>query len=257
MASFVRFLEGAGARIVPLVPNMSEDETMARLKKLNGVFLPGGDGDYEDYAHFLYDKVLEMNDQGTYIPMWGTCMGYEQIANFTAKNGDPNEHYYLTHTSLPLKFVRDPRDTKVFGSLSDQAYLFENHNYTYNGHNWGINPERFETDPGLKEFFHVTAISYLPEPDGRPFVAAIEGKRYPLFGTLFHPEMASQLFIDNYGANHEWLSIKLNRHFSDQFVYFARHSTNDYGDFKQVQRDIIENAPSILTDNQDLVYVFN
>lgn len=135
--------------------------------------------------------------------------------------------------------------------------MFENHNYTYNGHNWGINPEKFETDPGLKEMFIVNAISHMPEPDGRAFVASIEGKKYPIFGTLFHPEMASQLFIDNYGANHEWLSIKLNRHFSDYFVYQARHSNNRYGNFMEVQADIIENHPSILTENQDLVYVFN
>jgi gamma-glutamyl hydrolase len=44
-------------------------------------------------------------------------MGYESIANFSAVNGDPNEKYYLTHTSLPLKFVRDPRDTLMYGQL--------------------------------------------------------------------------------------------------------------------------------------------
>ena len=96
---------------------MSQDETVERLNKLDGVFLPGGDGDYETYAHFLYDKIIEMNDNGTYIPLWGTCMGYESIANFTAKYGDPNERMYLTHTSLPLHFVVDPRDTQMFGQL--------------------------------------------------------------------------------------------------------------------------------------------
>lgn len=111
MSSFVKFLQAAGARIVPLVPNMSEDDTMDKLKKLNGVFWPGGDGDYMDYARFIYGKVIELNDKGTYLPLWGTCMGYEQIANFTAHYGDPNEIMYLTHTSLPLKFVMDPRDS--------------------------------------------------------------------------------------------------------------------------------------------------
>jgi hypothetical protein len=44
------------------------------------------------------------------------------------------------------------------------------------------------------------------------------------------------------------LSIKLNRHFSDYFVYLARHSTNYYGDFLQVQADIIENQVTFLTE---------
>lgn len=191
MSSFVKFLQGAGARVVPLIPSMSEEETFARLEKLNGVFLPGGDGDYYDYAKMIFHRVKAMNDNGTYIPMWGTCMGYEQIANFSAANGDPNEHMYLTHESLPLEFITDPRDTQMFGQLQEVAFLFENHNYTYNGHNWGIPPEKFETDAGLKEMFTATSISYLPSPDNRPFVTSMEGKKYPIFGTLFHPEMAS------------------------------------------------------------------
>ena len=83
------------------------------------------------------------------MPLWGTCMGFEQLANFTAKNGDPNEKMYLTHESLPLKFIVDPRDSQMFGQLQDVAFLFENHNYTYNGHNWGIPPEKFTSDAGL------------------------------------------------------------------------------------------------------------
>ena len=97
---------------------------------------------------------------------------------------------YLTHTSLPLKFIMDPRDSQMFGQLQDVAFLFENHNYTYNGHNWGIPPEKFTSDQGLADMFIPTSISYLPD-DGRSFVTTIEGKKYPIFGTLFHPEMPS------------------------------------------------------------------
>jgi gamma-glutamyl hydrolase len=213
MSSFVKFLEGAGARIVPIIPGTSEDSTRNLLKKLNGVFLPGGDGDYEAMARFLYKEIISMNDQGTFMPLWGTCMGFEQLANFSASNGDPNEKMFLTHASLPLQFLVDPRTTKMYRSLKDQAFLFDDHNYTYNGHNWGIPPEKFVSDSGLAGMFKPTAISYMP--DGRAFVASMESPKYPIMGTLFHPEMASQLFIDNYGANHDWLSIKLNRVFSD------------------------------------------
>jgi gamma-glutamyl hydrolase len=62
MSSFVKFLQGAGARLVPLVPNMSQEDTLAALKKLNGVFWPGGDGDYLEYARYIYGKVIELND---------------------------------------------------------------------------------------------------------------------------------------------------------------------------------------------------
>jgi gamma-glutamyl hydrolase len=76
MSSFVKFLEAAGARLVPLVPSMSKEETLEKLKKLNGVFLPGGDGDYYNYAKFIFEQVLEFNREGTFYPIWGTCMGF-------------------------------------------------------------------------------------------------------------------------------------------------------------------------------------
>jgi len=53
----------------------------------------------------------------------------------------------------------------------------ENHDYLWNGHNWGTDPELFETDAGLKETFNVLAISYMNTGDDhRPFVAVFEGK---------------------------------------------------------------------------------
>lgn len=98
------------------------------------------------------------------------------------------EKFIMYQTSVSLEFTKDPRDTKMFGWLQDQAFFFEDHNLTYNSHNWSLDPDTFETDSGLKEFFEVLAISYMPEPDNRPFVVAVEGKKYPVFATLFHPE---------------------------------------------------------------------
>jgi gamma-glutamyl hydrolase len=92
--------------------------------------------------------------------------------------------------------------------------------------------------------FEVTAISYMP--DGRPFVASIESKKYPIFGTQFHPEQAVLFYGPNH-ADHSWLSIRLNRHFADYFIYLARHSPNSWGDFETTQKAIVENNEIIVT----------
>ncbi len=47
MATFVKFLQAAGARIIPLIPSMTDSTLDKVLPRLNGVFWPGGDGDYE------------------------------------------------------------------------------------------------------------------------------------------------------------------------------------------------------------------
>ena len=51
----------------------------------------------------------------------------------------------------------------------------------YNSHHYGVNPEKFKSDKGLNSMYEVTAVSLLE--DGSPFVASIEGKKYPFYGT--------------------------------------------------------------------------
>ncbi|XP_072307373.1 gamma-glutamyl hydrolase-like [Eucyclogobius newberryi] len=41
-ASYVKFLEAAGARVVPIHINKSDDEYKALFKSINGVLFPGG-----------------------------------------------------------------------------------------------------------------------------------------------------------------------------------------------------------------------
>ena len=52
----------------------------------------------------------------------------------------------------------------------------------YNSHDSGLDPIKFDTDIGLSDMFDITALSYMPDT-GKPFVASMEGKKYPLFGT--------------------------------------------------------------------------
>mmetsp|Transcript_9282 Transcript_9282/g.7083 ORF Transcript_9282/g.7083 Transcript_9282/m.7083 type:complete len:187 (+) Transcript_9282:465-1025(+) len=185
-------------------------------------------------------------------------MGYENMMSYVADGawGVMGE-YEMDHGSLALEFVVDPRDTKMYGSLGDEAFFFEDHQFTYNSHHWSINPETFETDEGLKSMFHVTAISYMPEPDGRPIVASVESEKYPFFGTQFHPEKSTQVFLEDSGIDHSWLGIRMNAVFNDYFVYLARHNTNYAGDFAEVQKMVIQNADTIVTDSYyGAVYVF-
>jgi len=50
MATFVNFLESAGARVIPLIATESEAVTLDKLSRVNGVLFPGGDGDYLAYG---------------------------------------------------------------------------------------------------------------------------------------------------------------------------------------------------------------
>ena len=45
MASYVRYIESFGARVVPLINEEDPEITEQKVKKLNGVLFPGGGGD--------------------------------------------------------------------------------------------------------------------------------------------------------------------------------------------------------------------
>ena len=82
-----------------------------------------------------------MNDNGTFFPLWGTCMGYENMVGYAASAGfSVWGHYPYPNGSLPLEFTVDPRDTQMFGGLGDSAFFFADHDFTYNSHNYGIDP---------------------------------------------------------------------------------------------------------------------
>lgn len=62
MAAYVKFMETAGARVVPLILGEPEEVTIDKISKLDGVLFPGGDGDYIDFGGKIISKIMEYND---------------------------------------------------------------------------------------------------------------------------------------------------------------------------------------------------
>jgi gamma-glutamyl hydrolase len=117
MVGYVNFMESAGARVVPLILGESEEVTLDKLSKMNGVLMPGGGGDYYEHGKYIYDTLKSFNDNGTYYPLWGTCLGNEMLASYAYGSQDVLGVFDSHHLSIPLKFTKDPRDTKMFGFL--------------------------------------------------------------------------------------------------------------------------------------------
>ena len=89
MQAYVKWAEAAGARVVPLI--MTDDNTVTdeKLSKINGVLFPGGAGNYREIGEYIYKSVIDKNDAGEYYPIWGTCLGYENLARFASDSGNP------------------------------------------------------------------------------------------------------------------------------------------------------------------------
>jgi len=182
MKAYVDYMEAQGAKVVPIINEEKRATTLDKIKQIDGVLYPGGGGDYYDIGSYVLDYIKKSNDDGHFYPAWGTCLGYEHMITYTADSGKKAlSKLEAIAVSLSLDFTVDPTKTKMFGDLGEKAKEFSTNDFTYNHHHWGASPETFVTDKGLADFWSVTSTSNIPE--GPKFVASIESKKYPIFGT--------------------------------------------------------------------------
>ena len=81
-ASYVKFAEAAGARVVPILHDMSPEEVTRRFNAVNGIIIPGGSQDlhsgnpYFDTAALVFDLTVKANDNGDYFPVSKLLISY-------------------------------------------------------------------------------------------------------------------------------------------------------------------------------------
>ena len=54
MSSYVKYMEAQGARVVPIVWGEDKELTLTKVKHLDGVLFPGGDGDNVDIGRLVF-----------------------------------------------------------------------------------------------------------------------------------------------------------------------------------------------------------
>ena len=58
-ASAVKFLESAGARVVPVNFNQDEEKMKNQLKQLNGLYIPGNSQTLVSHGDYPYTKAVQ------------------------------------------------------------------------------------------------------------------------------------------------------------------------------------------------------
>lgn len=181
MEAYSTFMETAGARVVPFIMTDEYSVTDSKLAQVNGVLFPGGAGDYLDIGDYIYKYAIKENDAGNFYPIWGTCLGFENLAIFASDSGSPLSTQESNEQSLKLDFLVDPTTTKMFEKVNDPLYYSEE-GMTFNHHSFGVSLDEFTKDAGLSQMFTPTSLSTDPV-SGDTFVATMESPDYPFFGT--------------------------------------------------------------------------
>lgn len=208
-ASYVKYLEAAGARVVPINYYSTEKELDHMFESLNGFFFPGGGAAFPHAAQYIFgtlascsvcqsifmysllDKVVSANKEGDFTPLWGTCMGFQWLLISASrdtnildpKSGQMDSYNY----SIPLEFRDAAFSSRMFADASkDVMDILASENVTMNNHHYGIYTEHFEKTDSLSSFFNV--LSTNKDRKGDEFISTIEAYDYPIYGTQWHPE---------------------------------------------------------------------
>ena len=182
-ASYVKYLESSGARVVPVPSHMSDEQVEEIFHGVNGVLFPGGGVDwsksgYIKHAKYFFAKALEANKNGDYFPIWGTCLGFQALNIIPAGRTSILTEVGAVDMNFPLNYTDGAPESRMLKDMPQHLYkALGTQALAYNHHNYGITLNTYAKEASLKKFYNV--LSYNEVLDGVPFVTTIEGKVYP------------------------------------------------------------------------------
>ena len=268
-ASYVKFLESAGARVVPVHYDATEEELTVLFKSINGLLLPGGGADLSNATRIrrsgqhLYELAVAANDAGDTFPIWGTCMGFQFLSLLTSGKDSIlcQQCYDTMGVPLPLDFVEPAASRSgLFGGLgATLKQWLATQKLTANSHHDGIKPATFASDDRLKAFYNVLSTNV--DGQGRPFVSSFEAKSYPFAGTQWHPEKNNFEWGTTLGPHaipHGAAATAVSQYVADFVVSQARQSSHSFASPADEAAALIYNFPAVPDPNGyfSLVYLF-
>ena len=176
-ASYVKWIEASGARVLPIKENLSPTKLTELLHSINGVVFPGGisslsTSKYAKNGRIIFDYAIQAKKSGKIFPVFGICLGF-QLLTVLVSGRNLLQRTYSSRVSLKVDFTNAVDSSAMFADLNPKMkMLATNRPLAFNNHRWGIYKGTFGKGL-LKKFFKLLAIS--KDRKGVEFVAAIEG----------------------------------------------------------------------------------
>lgn len=228
-SSYVKLVESAGARAVPILCDMSKEEVARRFKAVNGILIPGGSQNlrpgepFYDTVAQLYELAIEANDRGSYFPVYGVCLGFETLAIVASGNHSILSQFDAENLPSPLFLTDSAEKSRFFRALPPQVvehlrtrpYAMQNH---VNGLAWTAVAE----NPRVRDFFDVLSLSV--DRVGQVYVSTFEAQQYPIYGTQWHPEKNAFEWTPDKDIPHHPDAIEITQEVANFFVSEARRN---------------------------------
>lgn len=157
-SNYVKFIESVGGRAIPIHYTHSFEHVEELMNKVNGILFTGGDlnltdpdtGEMHPYtklAQFIYNKAIEMNENGDNFPIWGTCQGHQLLMLLASEDIHiikPTLRMYLPDN---LNLV-EAKNSKLFSNFAPELLdRLDKEQLTYNIHELGIHVDDFRSSP--------------------------------------------------------------------------------------------------------------
>ncbi|XP_064093335.1 gamma-glutamyl hydrolase-like [Macrobrachium nipponense] len=254
-ASYVKYIEGSGARVVPILIDQDDSYYENIASSVNGILFPGGavsitnSSGYGAAGQKLYEHVIRANMEGIYMPLWGTCLGFEMITYLAADFQRWLTRCDASNKADRLTLQEGYMDSRIFEQMPDYVIDYVRLlNTTVNFHRWCMTPEDF-TASGLSKDFKALATSY--DFDNLEYVALFEHNHLPIFGSQFHPEKNPYEWASDEGHSaipHDPFSVGVAHYFSNFFVNQARYNKQAFATKEEEQEALIYNYDTIFTE---------
>eukprot|EP00063_Salmo_salar_P048895 XP_014023730.1 PREDICTED: gamma-glutamyl hydrolase-like [Salmo salar] len=245
-ASYVKYLESAGARVVPIRINRTDEEYENIFNSINGLLLPGGGVDLQTsqfscLSKIFYDLAIKTNDASDYFPIWGTCQGLQQMTVLSSNKS----LLTLTETkavALPLTFTPGQRPHWAFPR--DLLLSLSEDNITTNFHSWSLSLQNYSRNAKLKHFYKVLTTN----TDGRrEFISTMEANHYPFYAVQWHPEKSPFEWVDKPGMVHSAASVRASFYTAHFFVSEAMKNHHKFSSASEEERALIYNYSPVFT----------
>uniref|UniRef100_A0AAY5L0S0 folate gamma-glutamyl hydrolase n=1 Tax=Esox lucius TaxID=8010 RepID=A0AAY5L0S0_ESOLU len=253
-ASYVKYLESAGARVAPIRTNRTDEEYEKIFNSINGLLLPGGDVDlqtsqYSRLSKIFYDLAIKANDAFDYFPIWGTCQGLQQMTVLTSSRN----LLTLTDTravALPLIFTPASQNSRLFKAFpKDLLQSLSEENITANFHSWSLSLQNYSRNAKLKRFYKVLTTN----TDGkREFISTMEANRYPFYAVQWHPEKSPFEWVDKSGMVHSAASVRASFYTAHFFVSEAMKNHHKFSSAHEEEKALIYNYSPVFRGLNEL-----
>jgi gamma-glutamyl hydrolase len=200
MKSYIDWFESRDVSVVVIPYDTTEHSVY--YHKTNGLLIPGGETRYIMKNKTFIQTIrqfIELSLQGgeqEYYPIWGTCFGFELLMSIIG--GFNSFKRYNAHGRYPIRVTYHGIKSRMMKRFPLSYINFlEYQKSTLQNHEYGISQIDFLKNRHLATFYNILATSI--DEDGKEYVAAIEGKYYPIYGVQWHPErqpQESMHFID-------------------------------------------------------------